>query len=91
MASNNFVPLGPVPEDYQTQTGMSYRNMPMTTPVVQGMDAYANVPGMMATEMDVDFWWDQSYGAFDMEVIDQNANAGVESYQFQNFSMGSGF
>lgn len=98
MGGNNFVPLGTVPEDYQAQgssVGMSYRAMPSETPGgVQSMDAFGNMPGMMGTEMDVDrmnIWWDQSYGTFDMEVIDPNANVGGDGYQLQNFSFGSGF
>ncbi|KAG0647553.1 hypothetical protein D0Z07_6611 [Hyphodiscus hymeniophilus] len=96
MASSNFLPLGPVPEGGQVQhpaVGMSYTSMPGTTPqVVQNMNAYGNMPGMMGSEMDVDrmnIWWDQSYGTFDMEVVNPDQNAGGDGYQFQNF--GSGF
>jgi len=95
MGASNFLPLGTVPEGYQAQTpasGISYRTM-STSEGVPGIDAFGNMPGMMGTEMDVDgmnFWWDRSYGTFDMEVIDPNANVGGEAYQFQNFSFGYG-
>jgi hypothetical protein len=97
MGVSSFVPLGTVPEGYQAQTpsaGMSYRTMSgATTGDIQSLDRFENMPGMMGTEMDVDgmnFWWDQSYGTFDMEVIDPNTSVGGEGYQFQNFSQGSG-
>lgn len=98
MGGNNFVPLGTVPEGYPAQAtpvGMSYRAMPAVTPGgIQSMDVSGNMAGMMSNEMEVDrmnFWWDQSFGTFDMEVIDPNANVGGDGYQFQNFSFGSGF
>lgn len=97
MGPPNFVPLGTVPEGYQAQTpvsGISYRT-PSTSDGVPapGMDGFGNMSGMMGTEMEVDgmnLWWDQSYGTFDMEVVDPNANVGGEAYQFQNFSFGYG-
>lgn len=98
MGAPNFVPLGTLPEGYQAQSppaGMAYRPIPGSTPgEMQRMDALGNMPGLMGTEMDVDgmnFWWDQSYGTFDMEVVDPNTNtggSGGEAYPVQNFSFG---
>lgn len=91
-----IVPLRSVPEVYQTQNpsaGMGHR--PMSGPApgnMHGVDAYRNMPGMMGTAMDVDgmnSWWNQSYGTFDMEVVDPNANVGSEEYQFQSYSFPS--
>ena len=90
----NFVPLGTVPEGYQAQTpasGISYRSM-STSEGAPGMDAFGNMPVMMGTEMDIDgmnFWWDQSYGTFDVEVIDPNSNVGGEAYRLQDFPFGN--
>ena len=95
MGAPNFVPLGTVPEGYQPQNpaaGMSYRTMPSATSGdIPNMDSFGDMSGVIGTEMDVDgmnLWWDQSYGTFDMEVVDSNANVGGEGYQFQNFSFG---
>jgi hypothetical protein len=94
---NSFIPLRTVPEDYQapaSSVGMSYRAMPGETPGVQSMGAFGSMPGTIDNEMDVDrmnFWWDQSYGTFDMEVIDPNVSIGGDGNQSQNFSFGSGF
>jgi hypothetical protein len=84
------VPLGTVPEGYQAQTpasGISYRSV-STSEGAPGMGAFGSMPVMMGTEMDVDgmnLWWDQSYGTFDVEVIDPNSNVAGEAYQLQNF------
>ena len=97
LATHHFVPLGPVPEDYQAHTsiGMPSRNMSgATSGNIQAREAFGNMPGNMGTEMEVDrmnFWWDQSYGAVDMEVINPNATFSGDGYPFQNFSFGSGF
>jgi hypothetical protein len=98
MGTSNFVPMGTVPEGYQTHNpsaGMPYRPISGSTPgEMQSMDALGNMPGLVGTEMDVDginLWWDQSYGTFDMEVIDPEANIGSgggEAYRLQNFSFG---
>lgn len=97
MGAPNFVPLGTVPEGYQAQapvSGISYRTLSTSDGIpAPGIDAFGNIPGMMGTEMEVDgvnLWWDQSFGTFDMEVIDPNANVGVEPYHFEHFSFGYG-
>lgn len=59
---------------------------------MQSVDAYGIMPGMIGTQLDVDgmhSWWDRSYGTFDMEVVDPNANVGSGGYHFQGFSFPS--
>lgn len=94
VAPSPFVPLGTVPEGYQTENpsaGMPYGIMgPESMPDYgQTMSTFGKVDGVMGTEMNVDmmdFWWDQSYGALDIEVIDPNARVDGGAYPFENFS-----
>ena len=71
---------------------MLYRTMSgSTSGDMQTMDAFGNMGGLMGTEMEVNgmnFWWDQSYVTFDIEVIDPNARVGGGADQSENFSFG---
>ena len=55
----------------------------------QTMSTFGKVDGVVGSEMNVDgmdFWWDQSYGALDIEMIDPNARVDGGAYLFENFS-----
>lgn len=95
IGASNFIPLGIAPEGYETQTPAAevlYRTMSgPTSGDMQTVDAFGNINGLVGTEIEVDgmnFWWDQSYVTFDIEVNDPNTRVGGGAYQSGDFSFG---